>query len=497
MKKAIFCLLAMLASIGPAGATVTTLHYWRMGENDPGAANRGSCTNTVDEAGGLTLTNSPILVQSVETYPIYTNNVSTIASNVDGSSLSLYYSSNQFGSAAPITGLSNNFGVELWVKPNDTGTTKSLVYNGSSGYTGWGLYQTETNFRAIFGGIAFFGSGQATTNVWTHLAMVINDGTAVFYVNGVESGSRLGVFNTVVAGDALRVAANIDGGELFAGGIDEVRIFTFATNQFSTNDLLYFSSNTASVFVPPPLSTPLLWNTFGSNYEQVQADFALDSRLVAQSYYLAMPFTPYATAPLGQVVISAYYVNGPDEIQFTLAQDSNGVPGSALETWSLDDLIFGLQTNDTNIRKMDSLVHPVLTNSVNYWLEASANDPNTEDWWIINPLDATIPIYSLSSTNQGTNWNAYAVRNCAFQVYAENPVITGIAPAGTNLTIYATNGLATHTYIALASTNLAQTLSLWKPAGTNVLSADGGFTVSVTNGFATSTRQQYYILQMK
>ncbi|HEV2453935.1 MAG TPA: hypothetical protein VGY98_06715, partial [Verrucomicrobiae bacterium] len=79
----------------------------------------------------------------------------------------------------------------------------------------------------------------------------------------------------------------------------------------------------------------------------------------------------------------------------------------------------------------------------------------------------------------------------------EQPTLTGISQAGTNLVLSAGNGQMGGTYFALTSTNLELPLSQWKPIGANVLSVSGSFTITVTNGFNTGIGRQFYILKMQ
>ena len=234
------CLLFWLAGLTGltlnVHATITVVDYWRMGENDPGAASGNSCTNTLDVVSGRTLTNTPV----AGVYPVYTNNVSSQAAAAIGSRLSLALSGGRHGAAAVIPSLTNNFGIELWVYPMDTAGGKVVAYNGDTGASGWGIYQNGTTYAGLFGNVGFIGSAPVTVKTWTHLALVRNNGIATLYVNGVAAGSITSAPNSP-AGTFL-VGANNSGGETFSGWIDEVRVFTNGPGQFSTNDLLVSAS---------------------------------------------------------------------------------------------------------------------------------------------------------------------------------------------------------------------------------------------------------------
>lgn len=75
------------------------------------------------------------------------------------------------------------------------------------------------------------------------------------------------------------------------------------------------------------------------------------------------------------------------------------------------------------------------------------------------------------------------------------PYIASISLAGSDLVINGTNGLAGASYITLTSTNVATPLNQWSPLGTNVLGANGPFTINVTNAVTPGVPQQFYILR--
>ena len=76
------------------------------------------------------------------------------------------------------------------------------------------------------------------------------------------------------------------------------------------------------------------------------------------------------------------------------------------------------------------------------------------------------------------------------------PGITGISLSRTNVILAATNGAAGGTYYALTSTNAGLLLNQWTPVATNVLNANGNFTITATNAAnASASLQQFFILQ--
>jgi len=77
------------------------------------------------------------------------------------------------------------------------------------------------------------------------------------------------------------------------------------------------------------------------------------------------------------------------------------------------------------------------------------------------------------------------------------PTIASISLSGTNLVINGSNGLSNRTYQVLASTNVALQVSQWLPVATNILNANGNFTITVTNVVNPSFPQRFFILRLQ
>jgi hypothetical protein len=217
-----------------ARATVTPVGYWRLGENDSGAATGIAATNVADIAGA-----HPLLFHGQATYSA---DVSSFASNSPGSTLSVNFTNSAYATNTIVSAAIDNFGIECWVKPTTSAASQVIVYNGTTGGAGsggWGLLIADDNtYEALFGGVILFGTNTATPNVWTHLALVRASGGSTLYVNGKATIST-GIGPLPPQGNfALATAPQSVPGQAFTGLIDEVRVFTFAAGQFSTNDLL-------------------------------------------------------------------------------------------------------------------------------------------------------------------------------------------------------------------------------------------------------------------
>jgi hypothetical protein len=122
--------------------------------------------------------------------------------------------------------------VEFWVNPSSLSSTFSTVLgNRGPGGVRYSFHLSSTQIGIDNGSgtlITFTPASAIPTNTWTHLAFV-NDGTqTTIYINGLASGSIPGSFNNSVTGQPMTLgAANTPGPNegLFAGGIDEVRIW--------------------------------------------------------------------------------------------------------------------------------------------------------------------------------------------------------------------------------------------------------------------------------
>lgn len=108
----------------------------------------------------------------------------------------------------------------------------------------------------------------------------------------------------------------------------------------------------------------------------------------------------------------------------------------------------------------------------------------------VNPATGTATVIGASVINFGVDGGL------AFAPGPE-PAITGISLSGTNLVIKGSNGLSNRTYQVLASTNVALQLSQWSPVATNVLNANGNFTIIATNVVNPSFPQRFFTLRLQ
>jgi hypothetical protein len=230
--------------------SVTNFAYYRLGEADPGAAAGQATTSSIDSAGTHNLTVA--YVPGPPPGATYSSDVASGAAQRAGSSLSLDVHNGYATTASILSSATDNFALEVWAKPTGSAGTQIIAYNGQPTLSGWGIERVGDNVVAVFGdndhnpaypgGLPVtitVGSSPVVLDQWTHLALVRNNGTATFYVNGVPSGSTTTGGNVPAARFALSAYPNSVSVGRFSGWVDEVRIITFAAGAFDPSDLLY------------------------------------------------------------------------------------------------------------------------------------------------------------------------------------------------------------------------------------------------------------------
>ena len=203
---------------------VTTVSYFRLGEKDTGAAAGQPMAATTADSGGAAE------LHQLGTPPTYSSDA-----GVSGSTLSMEVNAGGYTNGAPLVTLADNWGLEAWVQAANPSAIANIAYNGNSANSGMGLYQFNDTLIGLVGGKAFVGAEPVVPGAWVHVAIVVANGGTSFYVNGVLNNS--GPVPNVSTGN-FHLGTRADGQEAFQGKIDEVRLFTFAPDQFTTDDLL-------------------------------------------------------------------------------------------------------------------------------------------------------------------------------------------------------------------------------------------------------------------
>jgi hypothetical protein len=224
-----YALLSIIALAGSANAAVTTLAVWRGGEDDAGATGGGTSSSTTGIMGGNTLA-------VTGTSPLYSN-----AITAPGSTMSLELSGDDLYSASTPVTLTNNVGMEAWVRPTSLNAFDFAISNGRTGNGGYGIVQSGGFWLIVHGNVQSGTAGAAVQlNTWQHVAYVRDNGVSTLYVNGVATGGTISAApstpNTFMLGANL-VGTGFEG--QFNGNIDHVRLFSFTAGQFNVSDLNY------------------------------------------------------------------------------------------------------------------------------------------------------------------------------------------------------------------------------------------------------------------
>ena len=257
-----FALLLLLVA-NTAGAAVETIGWYRMGEAGVPEASSSGSGPTLQRFGNVTSSSS---FPSANNTPLATSSVSQ---EFDGASGSL-----ATAQGVLVTSQADNIGLEAWVKSEDSSRTAIIVHSGMSsgslGSRGFGLLQINGTYCGHLAGVAFVGGSPVQTGVWTHLALVRQDGVWQFYVNGVLSASsEVAQVPPSPAVDSFAIGSfPAQGSGFFLGQIDEVRVFIFSAGEFYSGDLNYFSA------ALPPWIQPFNWSAVperspGIRYTQV------------------------------------------------------------------------------------------------------------------------------------------------------------------------------------------------------------------------------------
>ncbi len=214
-----------------ADATITVIDEWRMGESDATAVPGGAATTSLDCIGTNNL--------QFHGATIYSSDVGNRTFSRLASTLCVNFTNNAYAIRSNVVStLTDNFGIEAWVEPIAS-TDGLIAYNGRTDTTGWGLGIGSGNYTALFGGVDDLNGRFIILNSWSHVALVRSNGVAILYVNSLPTATNFSTPHIPAGNFGLATAPQVPGAQTFTGFMDEVRVFTFAPDQFSTNDLSY------------------------------------------------------------------------------------------------------------------------------------------------------------------------------------------------------------------------------------------------------------------
>ncbi len=143
----------------------------------------------------------------------------------------------------------NQLTISAWVKRSSVGTFDNIVMKGSYGY---GLiiddnnrlgYWSEFNYNNCFNS----GANTIPLNTWTHVAAVVNAGSAVtLYINGINVGTSTNASQTVINNNTGVLAIGVqDVGTCncnnFDGNIDELQIWNTARTQNQIRESMHLT----------------------------------------------------------------------------------------------------------------------------------------------------------------------------------------------------------------------------------------------------------------
>jgi hypothetical protein len=249
-----------------SSAAITVADYWRMGEADGAGAVNGALLTATNQTTGSYLLDAKPDPTSAITYSsdVPTDPVagSTLSARLPGSSNYLAGTAAAGTNDFPVT---NNFGVEEWVKIDELTTGNQTLFSVDGTSTRIALRVSTGGFGLRLEG----GSGGTGDNTWQlsgftaaawhHVALVRDNGVTNIYVDGVAATPSVTAGRTTPAAAPATGSMGVGFGttgnpNILTGYVDELRLFTFAPGEFSVSDLLV----TAPVTVPEPATMGLL-----------------------------------------------------------------------------------------------------------------------------------------------------------------------------------------------------------------------------------------------
>lgn len=111
-------------------------------------------------------------------------------------------------------------------------------------------------------------------------------------------------------------------------------------------------------------------------------------------WWEGVPFTPNKDYLLKAIVVAIGYVSGTNEVVLNLNNDENGLPGSVIQSWTIDSLPSAGTCCSVSVRSNEAGI-PV-TQGTQYWITATTdqNDSNLLAEWEDNDVDQTDPVPS-------------------------------------------------------------------------------------------------------
>jgi hypothetical protein len=279
MRNIMLIVAGLLAAAFTSSGTVTPQAWYHLGETGtlPGGLPLDSSGNGNNMNDGFSEFESVHVNPNSPGGPLGTSGFTSTSSSEWGRNGDVIIAARDEYSVS-----GDNFGIEAWVLPFGNGynifccagshNNTAQIFASGADTTGFylgvkdnldGTYSFVAAVITDTNGVSQVGDAlPLNTNSWTHLAVVRNQGTNTFYVNGVPNGAS----NTDTPStnaptgtgsqNGMRLGAS--GGDQLAyrGLIDEARAFTFSPGAFAVSDLLYPSASaTKPTIVVQPADT--------------------------------------------------------------------------------------------------------------------------------------------------------------------------------------------------------------------------------------------------
>ncbi|HVU08361.1 MAG TPA: choice-of-anchor tandem repeat GloVer-containing protein [Verrucomicrobiae bacterium] len=509
------------------------IRFLAVANNDPFATNNGA-TNTIKNfdgakslgratlAGGLHSTPPPPILKSAGTVH------AAISSDVD----TLYGTASVGGSAG--------YGTVFAVQSDGTGFT--VLHNFSGGSDGSGpaaglvLYGTNLIGTTINGGSTDNGVVYAVATNGAGFTVLHNFTARNYPYTNSDGGNPYS--QLILSGDTLYGTA-ADGGSANSGTV-------FALNVTSTNfttlhsfaataydpDYNLTNSDGATPYADLILSGDTLYGTAsGGGINGAGTVFAVKTNgtgfTVLHSFAPINFYTltnsdgisPYAGLILsGDTLYGTAFRGGSANSGTVFAVKTNGLDftnlynftggsdgfGPAGDLVLFSNALFGTSSgNGEGEVGGNGTVFVLNTDGSDFTVihsfSALSYDPDIDDITGTNSDGATprAGLIAVGSTLYGTAENGGTGANgTVFSIsFLPGPTILNASLSETNLVLNCANGLSGETNVALMGTNLTLPLNQWTPVATNVLNADGNFTITATNAVDAKAPQRFYILQ--
>ena len=131
--------------------------------------------------------------------------------------------------SANVSSATNNFSLEAWFRRDAAGTNQVIVHNGTA-TTGWGVgLDGSGNLAARYETTGWLSTAVSpSVGVWHHVAVVRNAGTTTVFLDGTAYTPSSATAAPSTPGAGFSIGRQAASTRAFAGGVDEVAVYTTA-----------------------------------------------------------------------------------------------------------------------------------------------------------------------------------------------------------------------------------------------------------------------------